>query len=124
MDYIKSDLAQLGLDYVDLLLIHSPGSKRESVKNPGCGGPCKNAAERRATYLALEQALAANLTRAIGVSNFDVEQLKDILATAETPPALNQCSMHIGGHDDDTIKFCQAHGITCVAKPFVGLSSF
>ena len=90
MEYIKTDLAQLGLEYVDLLLIHSPGSPRESVKKPGCGGPCKNAAERRATYTALEQALAANLTRSIGVSNFNAEQVKEILATATTPPALNQ----------------------------------
>jgi diketogulonate reductase-like aldo/keto reductase len=149
MQYIKEDMAQLGVDHVDLLLIHSPGSPRESVKNPGCGGPCKSAEERQATYRALEQALAANLTRAIGasggpssflslsppgappvlpavpatrsqssptdpvgVSNFNEEQLVEILATAETPPALNQCSMHLGGHDDATIKFCLDHGIT------------
>ena len=56
-------------------------------------------------------ALAANLTRSIGISNFNTEQIKEILATAVTPPAVNQCSMHVGGHDDETIAFCQKHGI-------------
>ena len=90
------------------------------MKNPGCGGPCSSAAERQATYKALEQALAQNLTRAIGVSNFKTEQIKEILATATTPPALNQCSMHIGGHDDDTIQFCKVQGITYEAYSPLG----
>jgi diketogulonate reductase-like aldo/keto reductase len=118
MQYIKTDLEQLGLAYVDLLLIHAPGG--ETLKKPGCGGPCKTTADRQATYKGLEMALAANLTRSIGISNFPTELVKEILATAETPPAVNQCSMHVGGHDDDTIAFCQAHGITYEAYSPLG----
>eukprot|EP01043_Picozoa_sp_COSAG02_P106765 COSAG02_NODE_42768_length_381_cov_1.046099_1_plen_76_part_01 len=66
-EYIQTDLKQLDLDYVDLLLIHAPGGG--TLNNPGCGGPCKTAADRQATYKGLERALAAKMTRSIGVSN-------------------------------------------------------
>jgi len=94
LQFIRDDLAQLGQDYVDLILIHAPGGG--TLSKPGCGGPCKTAADRQATYKGLEQALKLNLTRAIGVSNFKTSHLMEILAICETPPALNQCSMHIG----------------------------
>ena len=51
------------------------------------------------------------MTRSIGVSNFNSVQLAEVMATASVPIAANQCSMHIGGHDDDTIAFCKAHAI-------------
>jgi diketogulonate reductase-like aldo/keto reductase len=57
---------------VDLALIHFPGGAKD---NSGCSGVCKTAADRQATYRGLEQALALNLTRAIGVSNFKTETL-------------------------------------------------
>lgn len=102
-EYIQTDLKQLGLDYVDLLLIHAPGGG--TLSDPGCGGPCKTAADRQATYKGLERALAARMTRSIGVSNFKTEHIKEILAIAETPPAVNQCSMHIG-IDSSPFHFC------------------
>ena len=76
-EYIETDLKQLGLDYVDLLLIHAPGGG--TLSDPGCGGPCKTAADRQATYKGLERALAAKMTRSIGVSNFKTEHIKEIL---------------------------------------------
>ena len=63
MEFIRSDLAQLGQSQVDLMLIHAPGGAK-SIS--GCSGVCNSAAERRATWQGLEQALALNLTRAIG----------------------------------------------------------
>ena len=58
---IDSDLKQLGLDQVDLLLIHRPNIY------PGHPEQCQNPAQRAATWEGLELALAAGKTRAIGV---------------------------------------------------------
>jgi diketogulonate reductase-like aldo/keto reductase len=109
LERIKTDYSQLcdngasmwckSQPFADLILIHEPGAG------------CKDAAMQQATWKGLESAVAQNLTRSIGVSNFVVKDLEAILATAKIPPAANQCSMHIGRHDDATISFCKAHKI-------------
>eukprot|EP01050_Picozoa_sp_SAG11_P018910 SAG11_NODE_2931_length_2830_cov_2.053094_4_plen_50_part_00 len=45
-----------------------------------------------------------------------MDSLSHVLAVhyPETPPAVNQCSMHVDGHDDAMINFCQKHVITYV----------
>lgn len=93
LDVVKTDLKQLGVDYVDLVLLHMP------INVAG-------------QYAGLEQALSQNLTRSIGVSNFDAAQLADLAKTATTTPAVNQCEMGIMKHDDATISYCQEHKIT------------
>jgi len=90
---VKTDLAQLGTTYADLVLLHAP-------------------LDIEAQWKELEQALAQNLTRAIGISNFDSKQVTDLLAKASVRPAVNQCSMGVSSHDDATIETCQAHNIT------------
>ena len=79
---------------------------------------------RQATWYGLELALEQGLTRAIGVSNFKKTHLQEILrrsdGVAATKPAVNQCSMHIGGHDDETIAFCKEQRITYEAYSPLG----
>lgn len=60
--------------YVDLVLLHQP------LDVPG-------------QWKGLEQALAMNLTRAIGISNFDLNQIEKLLQTATVTPAVNQCDV-------------------------------
>lgn len=93
---VASDLEQLGLEYVDLLLLHNPTTKAENAKQ----------------WADLESALAQNLTRSIGISDFSLKQLEELLETATVKPALLQADMSIGHHDDATIEFCAAHNIT------------
>lgn len=68
---------KLGLDYVDLYLVHWP------VK-----GKYKD------TYRALEKLYNEGLTRAIGVSNFQTHHIDDLLTEASTVPAVNQVELH------------------------------
>jgi diketogulonate reductase-like aldo/keto reductase len=79
-----------------LVLIHEPTAS------------CKTTAQRQDTYRGLQQALAAGLTRSTGVSNFNAQQMGEMVAVA--PVAVNQCSMHVGRHDDASIKYAQSHG--------------
>ena len=93
---VKDDLRQLGLAQADLILLHNPTTKASNAK----------------LYAELEQALEQGLTRAIGISDFSKQQVIDLLETAKVVPAVNQCQMSVGHHDDDNIAFCQAHNIT------------
>ena len=103
-----------------------------------CGQDVESTIKR---YLELEVSLKAGLTKAIGVSNFNAQLLAQLIGDKRTTvvPANNQCNHAIanhnesrhgqgrdpGGHggDDDTVKFCQAHGIAYSAySPLEGLS--
>ena len=74
---IEYDLQQLMLPFVDLLLIHTPGT-------------CKTAAALAATWAGMEAALAKKQARAIGVSNFKQPNLAALMKTAKVKPAINQ----------------------------------
>lgn len=95
---IRENLVELGMTYVDLTLIHWPSTSAEMNSE---------------TWRALEDALAANQTRAIGLSSFGVDDLKALQATATVwPPALNQCELSISYHDDAAMAYHAAQGIT------------
>ncbi|MFS0656112.1 aldo/keto reductase [Bacillus sp. 179-C3.3 HS] len=74
-----ASLNRLGLDYLDLYLIHWPGP---------------NAATFKDTWRALEKLYKDGKVRAIGVSNFHVHHLEELLKDAEVVPAVNQVEFH------------------------------
>jgi len=99
-----ADLSELGVDYVDLLLLHepcdylAPYTYNDSVETAG-------------VYAVMEEALANGTAKAIGVSNFRPEHFEPLLKTALVAPA-NQARMSIGNPDWETIRYCQQHNIT------------
>jgi len=108
--FVKEDLKEMGLEYADLILIHSPCT-RGFPGSSSCSE--RDALKILDTWLGLQDALNANLTRAIGVSNFVESDLRAILdAKPKVVPAVNQCSMSVGHHDDSTRAFCSARTIT------------
>lgn len=74
---IDESLAKAGLDYFDLMIIHWPTG--QDVE----------------TYRALEEAQKAGKLRMIGVSNFNLRQLQDLVAQTEIKPVLNQIETHV-----------------------------
>ena len=101
---VKRDLLELKMPRVDLVLHHFP---------------CKTDAENAAVWAGLVQARDMGLTRAVGVSNYVTKDLQALMSTSSEVPALNQCRMAVGSHDDDTIAFCKAHNITYESCAFV-----
>jgi diketogulonate reductase-like aldo/keto reductase len=99
MRYIQENLRELQIGQVDLLLLHRPCQPSSSSR-----GPSKDpVASNNALWKGAQMALAMNLTKAIGVSNYAAADLK----TLEGPkPAVNQCYMSIQRHDDETIQYC------------------
>lgn len=102
---IDSSLQALGLDYIDLLLIHSPKPWTEfHSEDPYLEG-------NRETWRALEEAYGAGKLRAIGVSNFQKGDLDNILASCTVKPMVNQILAHISNTPHALIQYTQQQGI-------------
>ncbi|WP_068784031.1 aldo/keto reductase [Paenibacillus phocaensis] len=90
----ETSLRKLGLDYLDLYLIHWP-----------VAGKYKDA------WRALETLYKAGKVKAIGVSNFQVHHLEDLMADAEIVPMVNQVEYHPRLTQQEVQAFCRQHGI-------------
>ena len=103
---IDESLTKLGLDYIDLMIIHSPQPWK--VVNQSDNRYEKGNLE---AYRALEDAYKAGKLRAIGVSNFNQHDLQNILDHADVKPAVDQILAHIANTPFDLIDFCQRNDI-------------
>lgn len=97
---LLTSLEKLGLDHVDLYLIHWPGTDTDAYLE---------------SWQVLEELQAEGLTRAIGVSNFAPEQLERIVALGGTVPAVNQIELHPLLQNRETAAVNLAHGIATEA---------
>ncbi len=93
----EDSLERLGLDYIDLYLIHWP--KKLNLE----------------TWRALEKLYKDGRIRAIGVSNFKIHHLKEIMENFDIIPAINQVELHPQHPQDELRKFCNKHGIVVEA---------
>lgn len=101
---IDESLAKMGLDYVDLMLIHSPQPWSDFR-----GGDYSEG--NREAWRALEDAYKAGKIRSIGVSNFLEADLENILDSATVAPHVNQLLVHVGNTPSELISFCDSKGI-------------
>lgn len=101
---VDIDLKQVGVDYFDLVLIHFPCFSFKDFPNK-CGSKFKQ--ERLDTWHGLEYLRRTGKVRAIGVSNYNQEQLLE-LTNAGFRPAVNQVQWHLGYHNDTLLKEMQA----------------
>ena len=97
-------LSDLQMDYVDLLLIHWPGS----VHSPNT----TNKDIRQSCWKALEYLYNNSKAHAIGVSNFEVNHIQDIVDLKGLLPAVNQVEYHPFWHEDDLVDYCKKMNIT------------
>lgn len=104
-------LRDLGLDYLDLYLIHWPNPKpfRDRWRETSL-----------ATWRALERLNREGLARSIGLSNFLPEHLGHILAGCEIKPQVDQIEFHPGLTQWETVELCRANGILVEAYSPLG----
>ncbi len=103
---IDETLEKMGLDYLDMMIIHSPQPWLEVNQSEN-----RYYAENVAVYHALEDAYKAGKLRGIGVSNFNIEDLQNILNHCEIKPMVNQVLAHISNTPVSVIEFCQKNDI-------------
>ena len=91
-----ASLKRLGLDYVDLYLIHWPVPAKDQYVD---------------TWKALEQIYKDGRAKSIGVSNFKPHHIDKLLESAEIIPAVNQIELHPNLPQQETREACDKHGI-------------
>ena len=98
---IDESLRKMELDYLDLMLIHSPQPWMEY------GEADRFQEGNREAWRAMEEAYKAGKLRSIGVSNFIESDLENILGSASVKPMVNQILVHISNTPLELIKFNQ-----------------
>src|SRR3989344_1973290 len=92
---LDQSLQRLGMDYVDLYLIHWPGSDSDNLE----------------TWKVMKNSPASGKCRAVGVSNFSITHLKELLAHSELMPAVNQVEFHPYLYQKDLLEYCRSQNI-------------
>jgi diketogulonate reductase-like aldo/keto reductase len=110
---INGSLATMGLDYIDLMLIHSP-----QPWNDFRGGDY--AEGNREAWRALEDAYNAGKLRSIGVSNFEQQDVENILGASRIPPQVNQLLVHVGNTPAELLAYCESQNILVEAYSPIG----
>ncbi|MGV3323608.1 aldo/keto reductase [Streptococcus hyovaginalis] len=108
---IEESLQKLGVDYIDLLLIHWPNPKafRDNWKEANAE-----------TWRAMEEFYEAGKVRAIGVSNFMQHHLEALFETAKVKPMVNQILLAPGCLQDELVAFCRQEDILLEAYSPLG----
>lgn len=105
---IDGSLETMGLDYLDLMLIHSPQPWDDFRGGDYADG-------NREAWRALEEAYHAGKLRSIGVSNFLENDLDNILEHGSVAPHVNQILVHAGNTPSDLIDYCASKNIVVEA---------
>jgi diketogulonate reductase-like aldo/keto reductase len=103
---IEESLRRLGLDYVDLYIVHWPE-----------GGPTW-------AWPGMERARERGHARSIGVSNFSVDELKQVMAAAKDPPVVNQVNFNPFSYRRALLESCLESGIALEAYSPLGTGRY
>lgn len=105
INIIKQSLELLNLEYIDLLLIHNarPWGETDPTKN--------YYKENIAVWNAMIEFYRSGHVKAIGVSNFKVHDLENLIANTNVVPTVNQIKYFIGDTQNDIVKYCKKHNI-------------
>ncbi|RYO85957.1 hypothetical protein DL766_006093 [Monosporascus sp. MC13-8B] len=130
----RRSLADWGLEYFDLYLIHFPGALKyvdPSVRYPPGwqydgkdGGVVRSNTPMHETWRAMEALVGAGLARSIGVSNFQAQLIYDMLRYAKIPPATLQIEHHPYLVQRELLSLARSEGIAVTAYSSFGPASF
>lgn len=107
---IDETLRKMGLDYLDMMIIHSPQPWAEVNQSEN-----RYFAENKEVWRALEDAYEAGKLRAIGVSNFEQADLENLLDGCRVKPMVNQVLAHVSNTPFELMEFCRKNDILVVA---------
>jgi len=111
---IEESLKKLDLTYIDLLLIHCPQPWDEYASGKNYDK------ENLEVWKAMEEAYTEGKIKSIGVSNFNIHDLENIMKNGRIPPMVNQICCYIGNTPLHLIKYCQKKKIVVEAYSPLG----
>ncbi len=119
---LEASLKKLGLDYLDLYLIHWPVAFRHGIEFPKRPDDYLTLEEAPliGTWKQMEEAKQDGLARHIGVSNFSVKKLKDLVSKATIKPEMNQVELHPLLAQKALLEYCKSEGIHLTAYSPLG----
>ncbi|XP_028758087.1 NAD(P)H-dependent 6'-deoxychalcone synthase-like [Neltuma alba] len=112
---LQNSLRSLQLEYLDLYLIHWPISAKPGKFSFPIEAEDVVPLDLKGVWAAMEECQRLGLARAIGVSNFSVKKLDDLLSFATIPPAVNQVEMNLAWQQKKLLDFCKSKGIVITA---------
>ncbi|XP_028758088.1 NAD(P)H-dependent 6'-deoxychalcone synthase-like isoform X1 [Neltuma alba] len=112
---LQNSLRNLQLQYLDLYLIHWPISAKPGNFAFPIGEEDVVPLDLKGVWAAMEECQRLGLARAIGVSNFSVKKLDDLLSFATIPPAVNQVEMNLAWQQKKLLDYCKSKGIVMTA---------
>ena len=112
---IENTLKIMNIDYLDMMIIHSPQPWMEVNQSEN-----RYVEGNRQAWKALEDSYKAGKIKAIGVSNFLQGDIESLLETAEIKPMVNQVLCHISNTPMSLIKYCQEKGIVMMKNNIIG----
>ena len=98
-------MKNLNTDYIDLYLIHWPGTSKVKVDSP------KNPQFRKESWIELEKLQKEGKIKSLGVSNYTIDHLKELLSYCKIKPMINQVEYHPWLNQSDLLEFCQKNEI-------------
>ncbi|XP_051130522.1 aldose reductase isoform X1 [Andrographis paniculata] len=113
---LQKTLKEMGLDYLDLYLIHWPFRLREGSDKAGDVLDM----DMEGVWREMEKLVKDNLVRSIGVCNFTIKKLSHLLSFAEIKPSVCQMEMHPGWRNDKMLHFCNKNGVHVTAYSPLG----
>ena len=107
MDAFNETISNLGIDYLDLYLIHAPWPWDEKGKDCTEGNI--------QSWKAMEKLYNDGKIRAIGVSNFEISDIQNLLDNCDIVPMANQIPFYVGRDQEELLTFCKQHDIVVEA---------
>ncbi len=121
---LRKTLADLRLEYLDLFLIHWPqafyyvdidltkrGYENEAIDDSDGGKLIDPSVSVHETWEAMEELVEEGLVKSIGVSNFPVSLLHELMTRSRIPPAVNQVEAHPYLQQTRLLQYCKARGV-------------
>ncbi|KAI4352059.1 hypothetical protein L6164_006345 [Bauhinia variegata] len=118
---LKTTLKKLGMEYVDLYLIHWPVRLRHDLENPvDFSKEDLLPFDIEGTWKAMEECYRSGLAKSIGICNYGTKKLTQLLEIATIPPAVNQVEMNPSWQQAKLREFCKQKGIHVSAWSALG----
>ncbi|XP_027167445.1 methylecgonone reductase-like [Coffea eugenioides] len=112
---LRQTLGKLGLEYLDLYLIHWPVRLKHGAQMFSLAEDEILPFDMHGTWKAMEECSQLGLTKSIGLSNFTCEKISKLLQIATIPPAINQVEMNVGWQQRKLVPFAKEKGIAVSA---------